>query len=130
MEQRTASLLFKSAYAQGRQDSSCTKMANGEILVSTLYYAVETSVATRSGRGREPRGRECAIGAATQVSSGRLVRACATPSSLCWMGPGGSQSGQEPRHWSRFEPSGDQKHCLDSSGRPVDTGPSHRKPSS
>src|SRR5262249_60867701 len=30
-----------------------------------------------------------------------------------------AQSGQEPRHWNKFEPSGDEKHYLDNAGRPV-----------
>lgn len=41
------------------------------------------------------------------------------------------QSGEQPQHWSKFEPSGQEKNYLDNSGRPVENDdPSHRIPSS
>ncbi len=53
------------------------------------------------------------------VDGGQRVRARWVP-----------KKGQEPPHWSKFEPTGNQKHYLDNSGRPVDgSDPSHRIPS-
>jgi hypothetical protein len=40
------------------------------------------------------------------------------------------RSGQEPAHWSKYEPSGNQAHYLNNAGRPVDpTDRAHRIPS-